>query len=117
MEYKRLKDYLAAMAAEDYEAFFADIEEEEDELRAFLTAIDGMDESILPQVAEVLNDAWRLPYEHATVIDFIVDLYKCELTRFHDGGALEYMGTIKDILRDELDMGNDEEPAELLEEF
>ena len=35
-------------------------------------------------------------------MDFIIYLYKCELTYFHDGGVAEYISTIKDIIRDEL---------------
>ena len=45
-----------------------------------LKKIDKIDESILPQVTEILDDTWHLPFEHKSIIDFIVDLYKCELS-------------------------------------
>lgn len=96
MEEKRLKDYIAEMEPEDYEEQFANIANEEKELRKFLKKIDRIDESILPQVTEVLDDAWQLPFEHKSIIDFIVDLYKCELTNFHDGGAEEYIYNKRD---------------------
>ena len=113
MEEKRLKDYIAAMEPEDYEKQFANIADEEKELRKFLKKIDKIDDSILPQVTEVLDDAWHLPFEHKSIIDFIVDLYKCELTNFHDGGVEEYIDTIKEIMQYELAL--DEEFEELEE--
>ena len=113
---KRLKDYIAAMDPEDYEEQFADIEAEEKELKKFLKRIDKIDESILPQVTEILDDAWHLPFEHKNIVDFIVDLYKCELTSFHDGGVEEYIDTIKDIIQCELALDEEfEELAEILE--
>lgn len=113
MEQKRLKDYIAAMEPEGYEEQFANIEVEEKELRKFLKKIDKIDESILPQVTEILDDTWHLPFEHKSIIDFIVDLYKCELTYFHDGGVEEYIDTIRSIIQDELAL--DEEFEELEE--
>ena len=94
MEQKRLKDYIAAMEPEDYEEQFANIESEEKSLREFLSEVDRIDEGILPQVADKLNDTWSLPFEHKSVADFIVDLYKCELTYFYDGGVEEYIDTL-----------------------
>ena len=79
----------------------------------FLKKIDKIDKSILPQVTEMLDDTWHLPFEHKSIIDFIVDLYKCELTNFHDGGVEEYIDTIRSIIHDELDL--DEEFEELEE--
>ena len=102
MEEKRLKDYIAEMEPEDYEKQFANIEAEEKVLRIFLSKIDEIDENILPQVTMMLDDVWQLPYEHKSVVDFIVDLYKCELTNFHDGGVEEYIDTIKNIIQYEL---------------
>ena len=113
MEEKRLKDYIAAMKPEDYEEQFANIADEEKELRNFLKKIDKIDESILPRVTEVLDDTWHLPFEHKSIIDFIVDLYKCELTHFYDGGVEEYIDTIKEIMQYELAL--DEEFEELEE--
>ena len=113
MEQKRLKDYIAAMEPKDYEEQFANIEAEEKELRKFLKKIDKIDGSILPQVTEMLDDTWHLPFEHKSTIDFIVDLYKCELTYFHDGGVEEYIDTIRSIIQDELAL--DEEFEELEE--
>lgn len=116
MEQKRLKDYIATMEPEDYEEQFANIETEEKELKLFLSQIDRIDESILPQVIELLDDTWHLPFEHESVIDFIVDLYKCELTYFHDGGVVEYIDTIKSIIQDEFALEDEfEELAEILE--
>ena len=82
-------------------------------LERFWKKIDKIDESILPQVTEMLDDTWNLPFEHKSIIDFIVDLYKCELTYFHDGGVEEYIDTIRSIIQDEL--GLDEEFEELAE--
>ena len=90
------------MEPEDYEKQFANIEAEEKVLRIFLSKIDEIDENILPQVTMMLDDVWQLPYEHKSVVDFIVDLYKCELTNFHDGGVEEYIDTIKNIIKYEL---------------
>lgn len=112
----RLEDYIAEMDPEAYEEYFANIEVEEKELRKFLKKIDNIDESILPQVTEILDDTWHLPYEHKSVIDFIIDLYKCELTHFHDGGVGEYIDIIKSIIQDELALDDEfEELAEILE--
>ena len=116
MEQKRLKDYIAAMEPEAYEEQFANIETEENELRQFLGEIDRIEESILPQVTEMLDDTWHLPFEHESIIDFIVDLYKCELTYFLDGGVEEYIDTIKSIILEELALDEEfEELAEVLE--
>ena len=115
MEQKRLQDYIAAMEPEDYKEQFANIEAEEKELRKFLSKIDRIDESILPQVTEMLDDTWHLPFEHKSIIDFIVDLYKCELTYFHDDGLAKYIDTIKIIIQDELALDDEfEELAEIL---
>lgn len=112
MASKRLQDYIAAMKEEDYKEQFAHIEIEEKELRKFLGRIDNIDDSILPQVTEILDDTWQLPFEHDSIIDFIVDLYKCELTYFHEGGVSEYIETIKSVIQDELAL--DEEFEELI---
>jgi hypothetical protein len=115
MEQKRLKDYIDALEPEDYEEQFANIEAEEKELRKFLKKIDKIDESILPQVTELLDDTWHLPFEHNSIIDFIVDLYKCELTYFHEGGVEEYIDTIKGFIQYELALVDEfEELAEIL---
>ena len=82
---------------------FANIEKEEKVLRKFLTRIDKIDEEILPLITETLDDTWHLPYEHANIVDFIVDLYKCELTYFYDGGVEEYISDIKNIIQDTTD--------------
>ena len=100
MQEKRLKDYIEAMSKDDYDEWFAYIENEEKELRNFLKKIDEIAEEILPQVADALNDTWNLPYEHKSIVDFIVDLYKCELTYFYDGGVEEYINDIKRIIQD-----------------
>ena len=100
MQEKRLKDYIEAMSKDDYDEWFADIENEEKELRIFLKKIDEIAEEILPQVADALNDTWNLPYEHKSIVDFIVDLYKCELTYFYDGDVEEYINDIKRIIQD-----------------
>ena len=109
---KRLQDYIAAMKEEDYKEQFANIKTEEKELRKFLGRIDEIDDSILPQVTEILDDAWQLPFEHNSIVDFIIDLYKCELTHFYEGGVSEYIETIKSVIQDELAL--DEEFDELI---
>ena len=102
-EVKRLQDYIDTMHKEDYDEWFANIEDDEKQLRKFLNAVNKIDENILIQVAGALNDTWNLPYEHKNIVDFIVDLYKCELTEFYDGGAEEYIDDIKMILEEETD--------------
>ena len=116
MAQKRTQDYIAAMEEKDYKEQFANIKTEEKTLRKFLGKIDKIDESILPQVTEILDDTWQLPYEHENIIDFIVDLYKCELTHFHEGGVAKYIEEIKDVILCDLGLDDEfEELADILE--
>ena len=94
----RLKDYIAQLTKEDCEEIFANIDEEEQELREFLS---NFEEEQLGLIAVVLNDAFQLPNDGMNVVDFLVELYKCQKADFYFDSvedAIEQINIIKEDL-------------------
>lgn len=95
MEEMRLQDYLDRLTEEDREEFFAAIENEEQELRKFLTRFD---EDQLCAIADFMNDVFNMPADDMSVTDFIVTLYKCQRADFYYEEVQELFDNINEFM-------------------
>ena len=75
----RFQDYLNQLDAEDRKGVLCNLEVEEKELRRFLKRFD---DNQLNGIAIMMNDAFEMEAPELSVVDFIVELYKCQKADF-----------------------------------
>ena len=88
MKEMRFQDYLEQLTPEEQGDVLANLEEEEQELRAFL---EDFDEDQLCIIADQINDTVNLPADGMNVYDFLVALYKCRKADFFYYESVEDM--------------------------
>lgn len=93
----RLKDYIAQLSKEDYEEIFANMDQEEKKYREFLKKLD---DDILMPISIAMNDAFQLPMDNMSPIDFLVELYKCQRADFYFDGVEDAIEQINIIMED-----------------
>ena len=75
----RFKDYLDRLDEEDRNDVLKNLDKEEEKLRKFL---ERFDENQLNGIAIMMNDTFDMPGDDLGVVDFIVELYKCQKADF-----------------------------------
>lgn len=75
----RFNDYLNRLTEEDRNDVLRDLDREEKKLRKFL---ERFDENQLNGIALMMNDTFEMPGDDLGVVEFIVELYKCQKANF-----------------------------------
>ena len=75
----RFEDYLNRLDEEDRRDVMQNLDKEEKKLRKFL---ERFDENQLNGIAIMMNDVFEMPGYDLEVVDFIVELYKCQKADF-----------------------------------
>ena len=87
----RFEDYAARLTDDDFEELFANIEEEEEELREQLAMYSKKE---LNYIATAMNETFEMPSDDLDVYAFIVELYKCQKADFYVDNLDEFLEDI-----------------------
>ena len=87
----RFIDYFNRLCSEDQQDVLKNLDAEEKRLRKFLAKFD---ENQLNGIAISMNDAFGLDAPELSVVDFIVELYKCQKAEFLCENVSEFIDDI-----------------------
>lgn len=75
----RFQDYMDRLDEEDRKDVLKNLDKEEKKLRKFL---ERFDDNQLNGIALMMNETFDMPGDDFEVVDFIVELYKCQKADF-----------------------------------
>lgn len=96
----RFQDYLDRLDEDDRKDVLKNLDREEKKLRKFL---EHFDENQLNGIAIMMNDTFDMPSDDLGVVDFIVELYKCQKADFLYEGVDDCIDDIRLFVMEEFD--------------
>jgi hypothetical protein len=88
----RFQDYIDRLDEDDRKDVLKNLDREESKLRKFL---ERFDENQLNGISIMMNETFEMPCDELSVVDFIVELYKCQKADF----LYENVGECIDCMR------------------